>query len=352
MPQYLPGGLPVHNFWQLNEFRHAQFGHDAGDCTPGTVGETLDIQSDGDFDVGIRPYGNPAPSKDAQNRKRADFLALARQRGGAAIEQGMDGKQALKAVRSFAAEFAAVNRQPPGGQLMWPGNWTTDILPALTNGKWVKAAGFYSVIDSYHNHEISGAWGATESHSILVGQYDPTIDTDVTWLDTTCDGRYSLAAGGRQVPKGPQRVPLSLFHDFTDSYVSANQVWGYTFTAKGLLVPVAGGPNTITAISAASPTHLTTAAAHGLVTGAWVAITGANATPALASPPYQVTVLDATHFSLADATGASVAVTVAGNTGTWAVTDAPDLETGEVPFDPCDAPGQLSLPAGDGRNLG
>jgi hypothetical protein len=64
----------------------------------------------------------------------------------------------------------------------------------------------------------------------------------------------------------------------------------------------------ITGISAASPTVVTTAAAHGFTSGQTVTIAGSNSTPSIDGSRV-VTVIDSTHFSVA------VNVTTAGNAG-------------------------------------
>lgn len=53
----------------------------------------------------------------------------------------------------------------------------------------------------------------------------------------------------------------------------------------------------ITAVSVANPTHLTTGAAHGLVTGDLITISGTN-TSATTVGTFAVTVLDTTHFTI------------------------------------------------------
>ena len=73
---------------------------------------------------------------------------------------------------------------------------------------------------------------------------------------------------------------------------------------------VAKTPVTITSSSVANPTVITTAAAHGLVTGDQVAIAGhTGSTPAI-SGNFTVTVISATTFTI------PVNVTVAGSGGT------------------------------------
>ena len=54
---------------------------------------------------------------------------------------------------------------------------------------------------------------------------------------------------------------------------------------------------TVTGVSVANPTHITTGAAHGLVTGQTVAIAGTNTT-ATTVGSFVVTVLDSTHFTI------------------------------------------------------
>jgi hypothetical protein len=65
---------------------------------------------------------------------------------------------------------------------------------------------------------------------------------------------------------------------------------------------------TVSAISAANPTHVTTTTPHNYVTGDDVAFGSTNSTPALTGP-YIVTVIDATHFTV------PVNVTIAGTAG-------------------------------------
>lgn len=70
----------------------------------------------------------------------------------------------------------------------------------------------------------------------------------------------------------------------------------------------APAPATISAISAANPTVITTSAASGLTTGEPVTITGSNSTPSV-DGTWIVTVLSGTTFSI------PIAVTVAGTAG-------------------------------------
>ncbi len=71
----------------------------------------------------------------------------------------------------------------------------------------------------------------------------------------------------------------------------------------------AGGTETITAISVANPTHVTSTA-HGLVSGDAITIAGSDSTPVIDGVRL-VTVLDANHFTV------PVNVTVLGTTGTF-----------------------------------
>lgn len=80
-------------------------------------------------------------------------------------------------------------------------------------------------------------------------------------------------------------------------------------TAVGNVGVKLGKTGTITAISVANPTHVTSAN-HGLTTGEAILVAGTNSTPALTGP-YTVTVLDANTFTV------PVNVTVAGTAGTW-----------------------------------
>lgn len=68
---------------------------------------------------------------------------------------------------------------------------------------------------------------------------------------------------------------------------------------------------TVTAISVANPTHITTGAPHGLTSGQTVTIAGTN-TSATTVGSFVVTVLDTTHFTIP----VNVA-SVTGGTGTW-----------------------------------
>ena len=67
---------------------------------------------------------------------------------------------------------------------------------------------------------------------------------------------------------------------------------------------------TISAISVANPTIITTTAPHSLLTGETINIAGSNSTPSINGPQI-VTVIDSTHFSI------PVNVTGAGTTGTF-----------------------------------
>lgn len=80
--------------------------------------------------------------------------------------------------------------------------------------------------------------------------------------------------------------------------------------ASGNIAVKLGKSGSITAISIANPTHVTSAN-HGLVSGEAILIAGTNSTPALTGP-YTVTVLDGNTFTV------PVNVTVAGTAGTWA----------------------------------
>lgn len=68
--------------------------------------------------------------------------------------------------------------------------------------------------------------------------------------------------------------------------------------------------STITVISAASPTQITTSAAHGLTTGDLVVLTGTNSTPSLDGYVFPVTVNAANTFLI------QAEVTIAGSAGT------------------------------------
>lgn len=320
----LPADFVYHNFWQFNAIRYAaNGGNDAGDCGPASVGCALDIASMGDFDAGIRPYGStnfgPNP-RDAQNRKRADLLVLIRKRGGAPPFGGTSVEAARLAFLTFGAEFAAVNRTPPAARKLYPANWTTDLLPDLVAGRFAQLGVWRGPIQPY-----LGADPFTGKHAIVIGNYDSGAGT-VTVFDPILDGH----AAGYFV--GPHTVALSHVKAASDAYTpgtnasSANVVYGYSFSPRPQIVT--GGGQTITAISAANPTHVTTAAAHGLSTNDWVLIAGTNSTPHLTGP-YQVTVLDSTHFTVA------VNVSGSGSAGTWNPADPPGVGTGEVLTDPC-----------------
>lgn len=94
-----------------------------------------------------------------------------------------------------------------------------------------------------------------------------------------------------------------------------------------LALQLANGPSiAITAISVANPT-IVTAPAHGLTSGASVAIAGSNSTPSL-NGPQTVTVVDANNFSV------PVNVTIAGTTGSLQAgcgTPSVDLWEAELP---------------------
>jgi hypothetical protein len=80
-------------------------------------------------------------------------------------------------------------------------------------------------------------------------------------------------------------------------------------TAVGNVGVKLGKNGSITAISVANPTHVTSNN-HGLVSGEAILIAGTNSTPALVGP-YTVTVLDGNTFTV------PVNVTIAGTAGTW-----------------------------------
>ncbi len=81
------------------------------------------------------------------------------------------------------------------------------------------------------------------------------------------------------------------------------------------------GPQSITAISVANPTHVTSVS-HGLTTGDTIVISGSNSTPSI-NGSQVVTVLDADTFTVV------VNVTVAGTTGTYPACKAHDF-SGDV----------------------
>lgn len=323
----LPVDWTSKNFWQRNAYRDAQ-SSSPGDCGPATVGCALDIASMADYDVGTRPYGGNVFStnkRDAQNKRRSDVMALIRSKAHAPAFGATSQAQMHTAFEAFGTEFAAINRQPPSARKLYPGNWTTDLKPDLVAGRFASLGIWRQPLKD------SGLMGGelfVGKHAILVGFYDngvivPGVET-VLCFDPLLDGRYP---GYKQ---GPIRIPLSVVKSASDLYTpgsnaaSPNVVYGWTFTPRGHL----GTGVTITAISAANPTHVTTATAHGLSTGDWILISGSNSTPALTGP-YQVTVLDDTHFTVA------VNVTGAGTAGTWTDSDDTGVGTGEVPFIPC-----------------
>lgn len=318
----LPGTFVLRNSWQRNAFRDsANGGNDPGDCGPGTVNCALDIASMAAYDTGIRPYGGArysANERDDQNRKRAAQYVLIRKRAGASTFGATSQDGMYKAFVSFGKEFAAVNRQAPTAKLMYPDTWV--------NFKADIVAGRFGSLAIWRSPLVGAAHMGAESfagkHAILVGNYDNSSGTEmVTLFDPLLDGRHNGDA------KGPVVVPLTLIKSCTDLYTpgsnssSVGSVYGWTFTPRAL---IASG-QTITAISAANPTHVTTSAAHGLSTGDTIAVSGTNSTPALVGP-YTVTVLDATHFTVPEN------VTVSGSAGTWRESDPASTE---VPFDPC-----------------
>jgi hypothetical protein len=114
-----------------------------------------------------------------------------------------------------------------------------------------------------------------------------------------------------------KNVPLSKFQikfldltGFTDAAIDCS---------NATEVSENGGADalTITGNTAANPTVVTTSAAHGLVTGAKVQITGSNSIPTI-NGTFTVTVIDATRFSI------PVNVTTAGNSGTLVAFDDTD----------------------------
>ena len=103
-----------------------------------------------------------------------------------------------------------------------------------------------------------------------------------------------------------------VLHEPSAGFLPAASTFTYTIATAGVqfsTAPTLGGQSTITANTAASPSVVTTAAAHGLVTGNSVTITGSNSTPII-NGTFVVTVLSATTFSI------PVTVTTAGTTGT------------------------------------
>lgn len=78
-----------------------------------------------------------------------------------------------------------------------------------------------------------------------------------------------------------------------------------------MFTSVAGTPVTISGNTAANPTVVTTATAHGLATGQTITISGSNSTPSL-NGAQVVTVISPTTFSV------PVNVSVAGTAGTFA----------------------------------
>jgi hypothetical protein len=114
-------------------------------------------------------------------------------------------------------------------------------------------------------------------------------------------------------------VPLSKFQikffdltGFTDAAIDCSNATEVSENGGGDTL-------TITGNTAANPTVVTTSAAHDLVTGAKVQITGSNSIPAI-NGTFTVTVLNATTFSIpVDLSGGT-----AGNAGTVVAFDDTD----------------------------
>ena len=99
------------------------------------------------------------------------------------------------------------------------------------------------------------------------------------------------------------------------SLLPLNRIYKFCAGSTGESYGLPGSTGTITAISATNPTTITSAA-HGLVSGDQVIISGSNSTPSV-DGTYTITVTGVNTFTI------QVNVSTPGTTGIWALTPAP-----------------------------
>lgn len=150
-----------------------------------------------------------------------------------------------------------------------------------------------------------------DAGSILIPGLHYTFDNTVvppkiTRLDATIvpDGIYDLQF--EYMPKAGRNVPASGITNRVDVFVSGEKA---VAAAETLIFKTARtfnviGSPAITAATNATPIVITTGTAHGLVTGDVVEIVGVLGNVA-ANGVWTVTVVDATHFSLANSVGSA-----------------------------------------------
>jgi LmbE family N-acetylglucosaminyl deacetylase len=160
-----------------------------------------------------------------------------------------------------------------------------------------------SELDAKTDHEATYWFVRTAMLARMAADntYSPTLHKGIVWWDG---------------PGWPQAIdPAALTAQPASNWANQPQFHVDSWTAReSIPVPATMQTSTskaaITANTAANPTIVTTAAAHGLTTGDTIGISGSNSTPTI-NGMHSVTFTDATHFTIpVNVTGAGTAGTV------------------------------------------
>lgn len=197
------------------------------DCAPACVLAAIHLTAQGTIWNGAPPdgsYFHPDHDTAKRRKRRVNLIETIRREGGSGDTGGCTAVEMARGYRALGTMFRRHDRTKPECTVLngSVGTWQRAVR-AMRAGDPVMVNIDYRPLDWYpktrsgdepypQRHLVSGQWGATIQHSVLVYDiYRQGGEDWVRYMDPLADGRDSSTAP-RPVAKGPQTIPLSVLH--------------------------------------------------------------------------------------------------------------------------------------------